>query len=122
MFVCCVIVFCFAFLFCFFCFVFYTHLGYPLNIIFVFHSHVMWSIPLPSRGKVGKNRSAQIVYSDKLLVGSSYTVTYYHDIDNKFLLNQKSIKLFQARQTHKHCPRINPRFEKCPPNCFCTKT
>ena len=36
---------------------FYTHLGYPLNFIFVFLRHE--GIPPPSRGKVGENRSAQ---------------------------------------------------------------
>ena len=38
---------------------FYTHLGYPLKFIFVFHSHVMRGIPPPSRGKVGKNWSTR---------------------------------------------------------------
>ena len=35
---------------------FYTHLGYPLNFIFVFRLRHE-GIPPPSRGKVGKNRS-----------------------------------------------------------------
>ena len=38
---------------------FYTHLGYPLDFIFVFHRHVMGGIPPPSRSIVGKNRSTQ---------------------------------------------------------------
>ena len=33
-----------------------SHLGYPLNFIFVCHRHVMGGIPPPSRGIVGKNR------------------------------------------------------------------
>ena len=38
---------------------FNTHLGYPLNLIFVCHRHVMGGIPLPSRGIVGKNQNTR---------------------------------------------------------------
>ena len=38
-------------------FFFNTHIGYPIDFIFVFHRHVMGGIPPPSRGIVGKNRS-----------------------------------------------------------------
>ena len=34
--------------------VFFTHLGYLLDFIFVFHRHIMGGIPPPSRGIVGK--------------------------------------------------------------------